>query len=284
VLLVYDVSRWGRFQDADESAYYEHILKRAGIRIHYCAEQFINDGSLSSVLFKTIKRTMAAEFSRELSGKVFAGQCRLAELGFRQGGVAGYGFRRQLVDRNGTPKSLLETGERKSLQTDRVILIPGPKAEVDIVTSIYKSFALRKGETAIAAALNAQGLTPRSGKPWTHYHVHQILVDQKYIGLDHYNRTSGKLKLKRVPNPRGLWIRSGNTLAPLVTTDEFQKVQDRLHARSRVWADSEMLDGLRDLLLKVGQLSSRIIDEADNIPRGQVYALNGLGVLTMPIP
>jgi DNA invertase Pin-like site-specific DNA recombinase len=29
-LLVYDVSRWGRFQDADESAYHEYVLKRAG--------------------------------------------------------------------------------------------------------------------------------------------------------------------------------------------------------------------------------------------------------------
>ena len=36
-LLVYDVSRWGRFQDVDESAYYEYVLKRAGIRVHYCA-------------------------------------------------------------------------------------------------------------------------------------------------------------------------------------------------------------------------------------------------------
>ena len=33
VILVYDVSRWGRFQDADESAYYEYICKRAGINV-----------------------------------------------------------------------------------------------------------------------------------------------------------------------------------------------------------------------------------------------------------
>jgi len=38
-VLVYDVSRWGRFQDADESAYYEYILKRFNIGVHYCAEQ-----------------------------------------------------------------------------------------------------------------------------------------------------------------------------------------------------------------------------------------------------
>ena len=34
-----------------------------------------------------VKRVMAAEFSRELSAKVHAGQLRLAALGFRQGGT-----------------------------------------------------------------------------------------------------------------------------------------------------------------------------------------------------
>jgi DNA invertase Pin-like site-specific DNA recombinase len=52
-LLVYDVSRWGRFQDVDESAYYEYVLKRAGIHVHYCAERFENDGSMSSSVLKT---------------------------------------------------------------------------------------------------------------------------------------------------------------------------------------------------------------------------------------
>jgi hypothetical protein len=40
---------------------------------------------------------MAGEYSRELSAKVFAGQCRLIELGFRQGGPAGFGLRRVLL-------------------------------------------------------------------------------------------------------------------------------------------------------------------------------------------
>jgi hypothetical protein len=31
-------SRWGRFQDADESAHYEFLCKSAGIPVHYCAE------------------------------------------------------------------------------------------------------------------------------------------------------------------------------------------------------------------------------------------------------
>ena len=94
VILVYDVSRWGRFQDADESAYYEYLCKRAGISVHYCAEQFENDGGPTSTIIKSVKRAMAGEYSRELSSKVFQGQCRLIELGYRQGGPAGFGLRR----------------------------------------------------------------------------------------------------------------------------------------------------------------------------------------------
>ena len=34
-ILVYDVSRWGRFQDVDESAYYEYRCRRSHIAVHY---------------------------------------------------------------------------------------------------------------------------------------------------------------------------------------------------------------------------------------------------------
>ena len=39
-ILVLDVTRWGRFQDIDEAAHYEFLCKKAGIPVHYCAEQF----------------------------------------------------------------------------------------------------------------------------------------------------------------------------------------------------------------------------------------------------
>ena len=97
-VLVYDISRWGRFQDADESAYYEYICKRAGISVIYCAEQFENDGSPVSTIVKGVKRAMAGEYSRELSQKVFTGQSRLIELGYRQGGPPGFDLRRMLID------------------------------------------------------------------------------------------------------------------------------------------------------------------------------------------
>src|SRR5205823_719665 len=75
-ILVYDISRWGRFQDADEAGHYEFLCRSAGISVHYCAETFANDGTFPSVVMKTLKRAMAAEYSRELGVKVFDGRRR----------------------------------------------------------------------------------------------------------------------------------------------------------------------------------------------------------------
>ncbi|WP_082458135.1 recombinase family protein [Sphingomonas sp. Leaf10] len=201
-ILVYDISRWGRFQDADESGYYEFVCREAGITVHYCAEPFENDGSPSSTIMKSVRRVMAGEFSRDLSTKVFAGQCRLVTLGYRQGGPAGYGLRRQLVDEKGPPKTELRAGEQKSLQTDRVVLVPGPPHELETVRRIYRLFVEeRRSEREIAVILNEEGQRTDLGRPWTRSAVHQILSNEKYVGNNVYNRVSFKLKKKRVVKP-----------------------------------------------------------------------------------
>ena len=216
-ILVYDISRWGRFQDADESAYYEYICKRAGITVQYCAEQFENDGSPVSTIVKGVKRAMAGEYSRELSAKVFAGQCRLIELGFRQGGPAGYGLRRTLIDQSGAPKGELSRGEHKSIQTDRVVLVAGPPTEVAVVHEIYRRFVEDLvSERQIAKDLNARGLTTELGHPWTRGTVHQVLINEKYIGNNVWNRISFKLKKKRVRNHPDMWIRSEGAFPAII--------------------------------------------------------------------
>ncbi len=54
-ILLYDVSRWGRFQDADESAYYEFICRRARVLVHYCAEQFESEAIPVSMIVKLLR-------------------------------------------------------------------------------------------------------------------------------------------------------------------------------------------------------------------------------------
>jgi len=173
-ILVYDVSRWGRFQDTDEAAHYEFLCKSAGILVHYCAESFANDGSLPGSVMKALKRAMAGEYSRELGVKVLAGLMGLAKPGFKQGGPPGYGLRRMLVSSTGEPKQVLADGERKSIATDRVILVPGPDYEVEIVRGIYRMFISERFSVgAIANELNRKGV-PYMSTQWDHHAVREL--------------------------------------------------------------------------------------------------------------
>jgi hypothetical protein len=95
---------------------------------------------------------------------VFAGHCRLVRLGYRQGGAPGYGLWRELVDENRCSKGFLLPGQRKYLQTDRVLLRPGPVSELDVVRRIFKDFVVkRKSQSMIARGLNAAGATLPAG-------------------------------------------------------------------------------------------------------------------------
>lgn len=267
IILVYDVSRWGRFQDADESAYYEYICRRAGIQVAYCAEQFENDGSPVSTIVKGVKRAMAGEYSRELSAKVFAGQCRLIELGYRQGGPAGYGLRRMLVDQHGKPKGELKVGEHKSLLTDRVILIPGPSGEVDIVNQMFGWLVDEDLSIAdITRRLNGLGILTDRGRPWSINSVRQILTNEKYIGNNVYNRRSFKLKRNRVVNPPEMWVRKESAFDGIVPVEVFEKAQQVLKTRRRRFSNEELLERLKRLYKRHDFLSAKVIDQATDMP------------------
>jgi DNA invertase Pin-like site-specific DNA recombinase len=272
MILVYDISRWGRFQDSDEGAHYEYICRRAGISVEYCAEQFENDGSSFSSIVKGVKRAMAGEYSRELSVKVFAGQCRLIELGYRQGGQPGYGLRRRLIDQTGIAKGDLARGEHKSIQTDRVVLVPGPPDEIDTVSWMYRSFVDDgKPEREIANILNRRGITTDFGRPWTRGTVHQVLINEKYIGNNVWNRGSFKLKKKRVRNRPDMWIRAERAFEPIVDHSLFEAAQAIIRDRSRKLSGEEMLEALRQLLKDRGFLSGLIIDETERLPSSSAY-------------
>jgi len=271
-ILVYDVSRWGRFQDADESAYYEYICRRAGVAVHYCAEQFENDGSPVSTIVKGVKRAMAGEYSRELSSKVFQGACRLIQLGYKQGGTAGYGLRRMLIDQSGERKAMLKMGEQKSIQTDRVVLVRGPEEETKVVQWIFQAFIGEgKMESEIAALLNAQGVVTDFGRQWNRTTVHQILTNEKYIGNNVYHRTSCKLKKKHVNNPPEKWIRADGAFEGIVEPELFWRAREIILARSQKLTDEEMLEKLRTLLKLHGRISGILIDEAEGLPSSTAF-------------
>jgi DNA invertase Pin-like site-specific DNA recombinase len=261
-ILVYDVSRWGRFQDADESAYYEYLCRKSGIQITYCAEQFQNDGSITSTIVKSIKRAMAGEFSRELSVKVFNGQCRLIETGYRQGGHAGLGLRRVLVDKDGMVKATLAFGEKKNLQTDHVILVAGPKEEIRIVHKIYHWFVDDGlSEIKIAERLNKLGVKSDLDHMWKSSAVHTLLTNEKYIGNNVFNKTSKKLSSRQVMNGSSTWVRKDAAFEAIVPTELFNAARKVIDDRSAIYKKTRILDHIRSVYKKYGYLSQNLIEK-----------------------
>jgi hypothetical protein len=222
-----------------------------------------------------VKRVAAADFSRQLSKKVFLGQSHGASLGFWQGAPPGYGLRRLMLDDKGTPKAVLEDGQRKSLKTDRVILVPGPRFEVETIRRIFTSFAIKKKtRTEIATELNAEGIYNARGRPWMTQTIDIVLRNEKYIGHNVYNRGSVKLGGKRVENSREMWIRRDNAFEAIVRPDLFSKAQKVLSdlENGRELTDQELLDRLTALWRRKGHLTTQIMQAAKNVPDWTVYA------------
>jgi len=271
-VLVYDVSRWGRFQDVDESAHYEFICKEAGVKVVYCAEQFENDGSLVSSIVKNIKRVMAAEFSRELSVKVHAGSSRLARLGYKMGGTLGYGLERLAVDEKSEIKGVLRRGERKYLGSDHVRVSPGSTDERAEIKRIFDQFVQGKSQADIIRDLNRRGVPSPNGQPWNSNKMCALLRNEAYIGNLVWNRVTSKLGSKKIDNPEDLWIRSDSCVDPIVDQEVFL-LTNKILEESRVYiSEEEMLTRLRKVLAKKEVLSIKIIDSSPGLPSSSTYA------------
>ena len=274
-ILVYDVSRWGRFQDTDEAAYYEFLCKRAGVLVHYCAETFSNDATMPSAIMKALKRAMAGEYSRELGVKTHAGAERSARLGFKQGGEPGYGLRRLLVSAEGRPKHLLDVGQRKSIASDRVIQVLGPANEVRCVKDIYEMF-IRKKMTfkEIAKELNRRRIKYTGGSEWNHTgrSVCIILTHPKYAGFNVYGRSTKRLYTPSVNVPRSEWTIVPAAFEALIEPDTFAEAQRIMETSPRCISDKEMLDALRNGLAENnGKLTVEIMANTVGIPSANLY-------------
>jgi DNA invertase Pin-like site-specific DNA recombinase len=269
-VLVYDVSRWGRFLDSDEAAHYEFLCKQAGIAVHYCAEQFENDNSTTSNLLKALKRTMAGEYSRELSVKVSAGQRRLVAMGFWQGGTSPFGMLRQLVSQDGGPKQILKSGEWKNISTDRVVLTPGPQDAVDTVRLAFDLYTKRgKSRQEVAEILNRRKML-WGKRQWTVQKLQRLFSNPVYKGAYAYGKHEYKRHVyKHLPSEQ--WQVREHAFAGIISEKQWTRAKDMIREETKPLVDSEMLEGLRRLWKREGRLNSTVINAAKDTPSAVAY-------------
>jgi len=158
---------------------------------------------------KSVKRSMAGEYSRELSTKVFQGACRLIQLGFEQGGAAASVSGECLSTRQALPRGSSRLVNRKACRRTGLCWRPGLRRSRRLfVGSTPRSSIEQKTERQIADALNERKVLTDLGRPWTRGTIHQILTNGEVHREQRLSRTSFKLKRKHVLNPREMWIRA----------------------------------------------------------------------------
>jgi DNA invertase Pin-like site-specific DNA recombinase len=187
-VLVYDISRWGRFQDPDQSAHYEYLCRMSGVDVVYCAELFQGDYSPMAAVYKSIRRVEAADFSRDLSVRIFKAACHLASRGHSLGGRPKYGLRHVLVGDDGKPiKKLVPRSTR--LTGCHAVLAPGPPKEVRVVQLIFRRYVRNTGGASVELS-SCKGDAFR-GKIHRHYGLCQEVLQnawqdqvQPSVGVD----------------------------------------------------------------------------------------------------
>ncbi len=167
----------------------------------------------------------------------------------------------------------MKAGERKSLTTDRVILVPGSKSQCDCVEYIFSRALQGDGCTAIARDLNQLGI-PFEGSQnslWTNGKVFRIVTNPKYAGWNVWNRGTERILSKfRHVDPKE-WITKPGAFRAIVDQETFDRAQAALPRQADfLWSDAELLRKLRRLLETKGRISESILLRSRGMPSPNV--------------
>jgi hypothetical protein len=208
-----------------------------------------------------------------LGVKIVAGQNRFIKLGFRQGGIPGYGLRRVLVSADGSRKQELKAGEYKSIATDRVIQVPGPEEEVNVIREVYRDFLENKKTIPqIARELNARAIKHVGCGPWTYATIHTLLTHPKYAGFNVRGRTTARLHTRVVQVAESEWNLVPGAFEPVIDPAVFTKVRALLDARTVSKSNEELLEALKKVLRENGRLTSELVDKSPDLPSTTTFS------------
>lgn len=221
-VMVLDVSRWGRFQNIDEAAYYDFLAYRNNRKVVYVDRGLNTDPSQEFVrsIIVMIDRWSSGEFLRQLSTKVWFGDKKVIEQGYSHGGPAAFGLQRMLVDEDKKDIGVLKRGQRKSISNQRVRFVLDDE-ESSVVRRIFSLFDIQGYlPTEIAELLTEEGFTGAR--------IRNILKNHRYAGVLTINKTSSKLDRPRNKNPTEEWVMNVGAIQEIVTLEIFDNVQKKL--------------------------------------------------------
>jgi DNA invertase Pin-like site-specific DNA recombinase len=272
-VLCLDVSRWGRFQDIDLSGTYSAECKQHGKQVIYTTLGKPKPNDQLYQVYVQFERFRAAQYSKELSDKVFRGCVKITQQGYWAGGKPPYGLQRLLLDEMRRPVQRLAPGQRKSIQNQRVTLAPGESLQVATVRRIFREFAeTLRNINDIARGLNHDQVCSPGGGTWDRSKVRRILLNELYVGTLVYNKTSQKLKTPIRHNPKGEWIKKTDAIEHLVERTVFEQAQRIMAEAAMRYTPQYMLEQLRRLFDVHGCIRPAFLIADTAAPSPSTYA------------
>jgi hypothetical protein len=198
---------------------------------------------------------------------------KIAEQGYWAGGPPPYGLQRLLLDEKREPLHVLQPGQRKGIQNQRVTLVEGSPEEVATIRRIFEAFVVRgDSEYKIAEDLNRDGILSPSGRRWGAGSVLARLRNEKYAGTMVYNQTSGKLKTPKHPNPPEKWVRTPEAFTGVIDFELYLQAQEILEKRKQRYDPDYMLRMLDMLYQTHGMIRPGLLRTNAELPSAGGYS------------
>ena len=229
LVLVLNDSRFGRFRDPDEAAYWRVILQKSGWRVRFAEGDDTEDMVGRSVL-RAIGGATASAYSHAVRANAKRGARGAASRGLWQN-EAPLGYRRLATRRGSTETRVLEPGQRKS-DDEEVRLTLGPESEVAVVRWMFETYAY---QNASLGDLARELVVRFPHRRWWRQTVRAVLTNPAYIGTVRWcRRPHDKLERKETPKrPASDWVVTEDAHPPIVSRDTFYRVRDRMASNAR---------------------------------------------------
>lgn len=221
-------SRFGRFVNPDENAYWRFQLAEKGWEVRF-AENDASDDKTARHVMRSIGGAQATEYRDNLRRNAKRGAVSAANDGLWQN-EAPVGYRR-LATAPGRAPVVLEIGQRKS-DDQQVRLTLGPDEEQTAVLAAFEGYA--EGRLSLGQLVpEMRRRVPRL--KWSKSYVGRMLTNPAYLGhVVWCRRPHDKTERAECPvRPETEWVGKRDAHPPLVPQALFDAVQARLRSNRK---------------------------------------------------
>lgn len=210
-VLVHKYDRFAR--NRADSAIYRRELEKYGVKLISVLENF--DDSPESIILQSVIEGYNEYYSKNLRREVMKGLKENALSCRHTGGTPCLGYD---VDKT-TMKLVIN------------------EWEAEAVKMIFKRYLEGNGYTAIIDELNKKGYKTKRNAPFGRNSLYEILRNEKYSGVYVYNLSASKNaegkfnRHKSKPDEEVIRVEGG--VPQIISTEDFEKVQQMMKARQR---------------------------------------------------